>query len=499
MNEDFRRAFDFALGLLGAKPRRSLARNAKESKSALTPPSPLTTSGVMRAADLMQSTTTELRAATELDRYEHVSDLFNSAVMPDRGWLKCLTGIDAWQNPAKLEPADLPAADRGCRELSARIYDLVAHLAAEYGNLTRQIISMTAQSDVSEKRKVTRSIDGVETTESVVYCRWRASTASWALSCRARLGTIELFLVPASDLMALSQAEAPIRLKLRMEMFKVNGRLLWSCDGLPISADDLRVLTRMFFRDLVSATQDQEQPVQSTSALGSGDNARLARSIEQLLIEREGLAQKVVIQQEEIQKRIARDLHDAVISDVMALKRNISSHELVPSAETLTALEVIVRKLREICYDLSPRDLSDWGLATVAEDMLDQIAQRSGIDCVLNCDIEIPVMPAAVLLHVYRIIQESLNNAEKYAQPTRMAVTLEMVRSIFVVSIADNGKGFDTKAGSDISGRVGGYGMGSLKERADLIRCFYPTRFEINSAPGRGTRVRLQINLARFQ
>ncbi|MBX9720730.1 MAG: ATP-binding protein, partial [Candidatus Obscuribacterales bacterium] len=163
------------------------------------------------------------------------------------------------------------------------------------------------------------------------------------------------------------------------------------------------------------------------------------------------------------------------------------------------SMEGIVRKLREICYDLSPRDLSDWGLTTVVEDMLDQMAQRTGIDCVLNCDIEMPVMPAAVLLHIYRIIQESLNNAEKYAEPTRVAVTIEMDKEKFVATIADNGKGFDQSTGSEKSGKEGGYGMGSLKERADLIRCFYPTKFFINSAPGKGSQVRLEIDMARFQ
>jgi signal transduction histidine kinase len=377
------------------------------------------------------------------------------------------------------------------------LFDLVSHFAADYRTLTRQAISMTPPSEVSEKRKVAKTMSSVETTESVVFNRWRASTASWSLSCRERYGIIEIFLLPASDLMALSQAEAPLRLKLRLELLKVAGRLIWTCDSLPICAEDLRVLVRIIFRDLVSATQDQEQPVQ-TSELGNVDDARLARSIEQLLIERQSLAHKVVIQQEEIQKRIARDLHDAVISDVMALKRNIGSRKLVPPDETLAALEIIVRKLREICYDLSPRDLSDWGLATVVEDMLDQIAQRTGIDCVLNCDIEIPVVPAAVLLHVYRIIQESVNNAEKYAEPTRMVVTLEMTGSIFGVIIADNGKGFESDAPTEPTGRSGGYGMGSLKERADLIRCFYPTKFWIKSAPGKGTRVRLEIDLAHF-
>jgi signal transduction histidine kinase len=164
----------------------------------------------------------------------------------------------------------------------------------------------------------------------------------------------------------------------------------------------------------------------------------------------------------------------------------------------MASLEGIVRKLREICYDLSPRDLSDWGLATVVEDMLSQMEQRTGIDCQLYCDIDVPVVPAAVLLHIYRIVQESLNNAEKYAQPSRVTVTMEMEADKFIATVADNGKGFDMEATGDKAGRAGGYGMGSLKERADLIRCFFPTKLFINSTPGKGTKVRLEIDLARF-
>jgi signal transduction histidine kinase len=495
MKDGFRKAVDIALWFLGAKTRRTLARPGKEGKTAPA-------GSASRSREAVVSTSgiwylgPEARPDSETSRYEQVAELLDTRVLADRGWLKCLRGAEVWQTISKLDPADLNLADRASLQLSSRLFDLVSHFSAEYNDLARQLISMTPLSDVSEKRKVNRSMSSMETTEFVVYNRWRASTAAWALSCRTKNGVIEIFLLPAPDLMALSQAEVPLRLRLRLELLKVGDRLVWTCGGLPISAEDLRVLMRMFFRDLVSSTQEQEQPVQSTASLGGSDDARLARSIEQLLIEREGLAQKVVIQQEEIQKRIARDLHDAVISDVMALKRNISSAKPVAAEDTLAALEVIVRKLREICYDLSPRDLSDWGLATVVDDMLDQIAQRTGIDCVLNCDIEIPVMPAAVLLHVYRIIQESLNNAEKYAEPSRVVVTLGLRGSIFVITIQDNGKGFETDAGPEKSGRAGGYGMGSLKERADLIRCFYPTRFSLNSAPGKGTLVRLEINLS---
>lgn len=435
----------------------------------------------------------------DVEKYAQLADLLDTRVRDDRGWLKCLRGTDSWQSMSKLQQVDLPQAERYSTELSRRIFELISHFAGEYNDTVRTVISVTAPAEVTERRKVNKPISGVETTESVVYIRWRASTVSWALSCRSRQGVIEIFLVPSSDLMALSQAEVQMRLKLKLELYKVMDNLVWTNNGLPVSADELRVLMRGLFRDLVSATQDHEQPVQSPASLGGTvDDAKLARSIEMLIIERENLAQKVVIQQEEIQKRIARDLHDAVISDVMALKRNLSSNQAVQNADVMASLEGIVRKLREICYDLSPRDLSDWGLATVVEDMLSGMEQRTGIDCQLYCDIDIPVVPAAVLLHIYRIIQESINNAEKYAQPTRATVTMEMESEKFVVTIADNGKGFDTDAAGEKSSRAGGLGMGSLRERADLIRCFFPTKLFVNSTPGKGTKVRLEIDLARF-
>ena len=486
---------DVKLWFQGGKTRRTL-RSAKQSSST-QPSSPPPGSHTFTSTSGTWTVASDIWALPDVEKYEQLADLLDTRVRDDRGWLKCLQGSDTWHLMSKLNETDLAQAERLCRDLSKRLFELVSHFAGEYNDTVRTVISMTAPSEVTEKRKVNKP-GGVESTESVVYIRWRASTVSWALSCRSRGGVIEIFLVPSSDLMALSQAEVQMRLKLKMELFKVMEHLVWTSNGLPVSAEELRVTMRGLFRDLVSITQDQEQPAQSKSSFGAVDDAKLARSIENLLFERENLAQKVVIQQEEIQKRIARDLHDAVISDVMALKRNLSSSQTVQNADVMASLEGIVRKLREICYDLSPRDLSDWGLATVVEDMLSQMEQRTGIDCQLYCDIDVPVVPAAVLLHIYRIVQESLNNAEKYAQPSRVTVTLEMEADKFIATVADNGKGFDMEATGDKAGRAGGYGMGSLKERADLIRCFFPTKLFINSTPGKGTKVRLEIDLARF-
>lgn len=498
----FRRAVDLARLIFGANPRRTLSSEQELAESRSLRPAAVSKqqAGELSPTQLESEApgASDKRAPTEIQRYEYVPITLETRVQVDRAWLNCLVRAEPWQSLEKPNETELKETELSSTQLSARLFDLISHFSTEYNNLAGSKISLTPPSDVSEKVKKSKNITAVETTESVSFRRWRASTASWSLTGRSRGDTIEIYLVPASDVMMLSGAEAPIRLKLRLEQRKVSGHFIWTCDGLPVSSEELRVLMRFVFRDLVSTTQDQAQPSQSGSFIGEVVDAKLARSMEQLFAERENLAQKVVIQQEEIQKRIARDLHDAVISDVMAIKRNLASGKAMPR-DISDALDAVVQRLREICYDLSPRDLSDWGLATVVEDMLEMMAQRTGADCSLNCDIDFPAMPSAVQLHIYRIIQESLNNAEKYARPTRVVVTMENVNNKMVVLIADDGKGFDTSAGADKPNRAGGYGMGSLRERADLIRCFYPTRLDLQSAPGKGTRVRLEIDISGFR
>lgn len=504
-----RRAVDLAILLFGGYPRRTLAnesnkdqasgRDARLSRSGAGASSSARDAGEGQGGVAPDSGYSDKRAPSEVQRYEYLPATLETRVQLDRGWLNCLLKADPWQGLSQLADADIREAELAANQLCSRMFDLISHFSNDFNSTAGSVISLTPPSDVTEKVKKSRNITAVETTESISFKRWRASTLSWSLSARARAGIIELYLVPASDVMMLSGAEAPIRMKLQLELRKLGTHYIWTYDGLPIAAEELRMLMRSAFRDLVSMTQEQAQPLQSKTTFENLDDAKLAKSLQQLVAERENLAQKVVIQQEEIQKRIARDLHDAVISDVMAIKRNLASGKAMPR-DISEALDGVVQRLREICYDLSPRDLSDWGLATVIEDMLEMMAQRTGADCSLNCDIDIPVMPSAVQLHIYRIVQESLNNAEKYARPTRVVVTLEIVNNKFVVLVADNGQGFDTNAaGAGQATRAGGYGMGSLRERADLIRCFYPTKLDLQSALGKGTRVRLEIDLSSFR
>lgn len=426
---------------------------------------------------------------------------FGPGGKPDGEWLAFFVDAEHLGNKSSaiiFEKGD-PESARETYALCCNLFELLDNYAKRFNALVGSAtlkISLTPPSEVSERRSVAGKWQAVEQTQQISYLRWRASTRSWSLSCRARESIVEIFLIPVSDAMLLSGAEQSFRQRLRVELVRHGESWIWTNDGLPVDGDDLRVHIRQFFKELIRASQDHKQPIQDLlNNEPVGSQQRLAQSINQLLLERQNLAQKVVIQQEEIQKRIARDLHDAVISDVMALKRSLSSDKPLAAADTIKSLEAIVQHLREVCYELSPRDLADWGLSTVIEDILEHMAQRTGADCLLNCDVEIPLLPGVVELHIYRIVQELLNNIEKYAQATRVVVTIDLQKKNLLVTVSDNGKGFSV---DDFGQREdkSGYGMSSLRERTELISCFYPAHIDIQSEPGKGSKVVLEIDLS---
>lgn len=424
---------------------------------------------------------------------ENLSPSSNSA---DNEWLQSISSTGEWRKKP-LRRGTQEELEEQTVELFDNLYELLCNYARQFNTLVSSPvlkISMTDPDSVVEKKMVrkVKALTTVETMEQFTYRRWRLSTRSWSITGRAADGVIETFVIPASDVMLLSNGEHSFRRRMRLELRQRKAESTWLLDGLPAGTDDMRVLTRQMFKELVCSTRDQEQPLQQIGKEQMVDGA-LAGSINKLLEERQNLAQKVVIQQEDIQRRIARDLHDAVISDVMALKRSLNDEAPDPIF-IAESLDTVVQRLRDICYELSPRDLGDWGLQVVLEDLLGSMAERTEADCVLNCDVEIPALPGAVELHVYRIVQECLNNVLKYARATKVVVTIEYNGTTLSVLVADNGKGFDPEQVAAPDPKSG-YGITSIRERVELIRCFYPARLHIESTPGTGTHTLLELDL----
>ena len=202
----------------------------------------------------------------------------------------------------------------------------------------------------------------------------------------------------------------------------------------------------------------------------------------------------MVYQQEMVQNRIARDIHDSVIADILALKRAYEVHATTDE-QVKSVLEDVSQRLRNICSDLAPRDLQDWGLRTVVTDMAASVGQRLKIRWQANVASDLPELPHQVSLHIYRIIQECLNNMEKHARASEFVIDLSMDNGILSITVRDNGIGFDVAAKDKRKASQGGMGLDSLRERVELIRCFHPAQLWIQSQPGAGTKTTVQINL----
>ncbi len=329
--------------------------------------------------------------------------------------------------------------------------------------------------------------------KSISYLRCRASSSTWSLSMRGAHGRIEFFLVPVLEIFKFSRSETPGRLKSVLQMDDKNSGI-WSIDSLPADPDELYYLIRSLFKTLVFASaQGLKDEMIGPAIFENLEGAALRATVRELLLAEQNMAQKIVSQQEEIQNRIARDLHDAVIADIMTLKRQMTSDRRIGDAELIEGLDAVSQKLREICQDLAPRDLIDWGLKTVIADLLERVEQRTGADCTFECERDLPEFPYPVQLHVYRIVQESLTNIEKYAEASRIMIYIEVSDNIAKFTIKDNGKGVDVSEAEARKSVEGGTGQSGNKERAEMIRCYYPARLRFESEQGKGSTTTLEM------
>lgn len=392
--------------------------------------------------------------------------------------------LQAANNIVKLVQAGLGQRVSRSTELAETMISslevLFDSLSKEYNNSISQEPLMVA----------VRRLACEEEMQRLIVC-----TSYWAMSVRGSNDVIEFFTLPATEMSSLRSAELPSRLKLRLTIVD-NGEAEASCmmDGLPVTAEELTTLLRSVFKDLNNKSKADFDQLPESVRLLSGAQS-LTRSVKSLLGEKHALVQKIVDQQEAIQGQIARELHDSVLGNVMLLQSSLSGAKKMPDAEMSKVLTEIATRLRELCQDLSPRDLKDCGLQPMLEELCSNLAKRTDLVCDFDCPVEIPSMPDEVSLHIYRIAQECFNNIAKHACAKKVTLAVRVQKGMFTMSIKDDGKGFDADVTPERTNK-GGLGTSIIRERADLIECIYPTRIWIDSNQGKGTQITLEIMFA---
>ncbi|MED3564447.1 sensor histidine kinase, partial [Bacillus xiapuensis] len=207
---------------------------------------------------------------------------------------------------------------------------------------------------------------------------------------------------------------------------------------------------------------------------------------------------KIIEAQEEERKRLSREIHDGpaqMLANVIMRSDLIDRvyRESGPdeAISEIYSFKKMVRsalyEVRRIIYDLRPMALDDLGLVPTLRKYLltiEEYHNHSKIDFV-NIGLE-HRLPAKYEVALFRMIQESVQNALKHANACEIKVKLEMTKTAITVQIKDNGVGFDTTQKKPES-----FGIIGMNERVDLL----DGELMIESKIGKGTTVTIHVPL----
>ncbi len=203
--------------------------------------------------------------------------------------------------------------------------------------------------------------------------------------------------------------------------------------------------------------------------------------------------------QEDERKRIARELHDGVVQSLAGLSLDLdrlAPAEEGPCRENRAALENarqktvrVLEDVRRLSQSLRPVTLDRLGLIPALKSLASDIRDRSGMTLHFEEHGAGQRLPAEVELTLFRITQEAISNVWRHSQATVGEISVEFDESRARVTVSDNGKGFAVPATTDDLVKEGKLGLAGMYERAQLLG----GRLEIQSEPGEGTRVVVEV------
>ncbi|RYU74640.1 ATP-binding protein [Hymenobacter persicinus] len=218
--------------------------------------------------------------------------------------------------------------------------------------------------------------------------------------------------------------------------------------------------------------------------------ARRARAQEQTMLTTRAMLQG----QDEERRRVARDLHDGLGGMLSAVKLYLSSirtrgglpAESAPLFEqSIDHLDSSIAELRRVARNLMPEALLSFGLAPALHDLCLAVQQAGAVPVQLTTHGLTPRLAPATEVELYRIVQELLTNALRYARAGQILVQLMRHDDELHLVVEDDGQGFD------ITTNKPGVGLRSVQARAQYLG----GHLQVQSQPGQGTSVSLELRL----
>ncbi|WP_419700431.1 tetratricopeptide repeat-containing sensor histidine kinase [Mucilaginibacter sp. NFX135] len=201
--------------------------------------------------------------------------------------------------------------------------------------------------------------------------------------------------------------------------------------------------------------------------------------------------QAMLTGEEQERQRVARDLHDGLGGMLSGIKIKLSGQAKAAGHQELDGvilqLDHSVAELRRIARNMMPESLLRLGLETALRDLCESLMSEQTKIKFQAYDIR-KDMPAVIQANIYRIVQELLSNAVRHAEASNIILQCSQNNDIFLITIEDNGIGFDVKTALDAEG----IGFSNIKNRVDYMK----GKMDIESAINEGTVINIELNAA---
>jgi signal transduction histidine kinase len=221
-------------------------------------------------------------------------------------------------------------------------------------------------------------------------------------------------------------------------------------------------------------------------------NRRMFAQVEDLSRRRSELAQQLITTQENTFRSLSRELHDefgqilTAIGAMLARAQRRTPAEAGADKSDLREIQEVAQstleKVRSLSQSLHPAVLDDAGFEGAIDVYLPAFEKQTGIPVQFEKSGTSRELDPGVAIHLYRVLQEALNNVVRHSHSTSAQVRLNYLPGTVVLEVQDRGIGLG-------KGRGSGMGLVSMRERAELVN----GRVEFLAAEGGGTLIRMTV------
>lgn len=224
---------------------------------------------------------------------------------------------------------------------------------------------------------------------------------------------------------------------------------------------------------------------------------RMTKLQKEKLVQQE-LSKRFIEFQEHERKRIASELHDSLGQNLLIIKNALhqcegqvaSQNNIMEELHEISELaQESIDEVREISYDLHPHTLDRLGLQKGIQSSINKFNQVTPIKILQEIDQINNLFTSIEEIHIFRIIQEVLNNVVKHSAATECKVIAEKQDSGLKLQVIDNGKGFYMEDSSSSDENVKGFGLSNITERVKILK----GELKIQSSHGNGTAIIVTI------